>query len=141
MAPPHVTPKSDKVSPESQTSIPTRRVAQLSGHLASTKETEKINTRPALPIDYPVSRHQIDPNQFIDDVRELKVAVIGAGLAGINAGILLPAKVPGINLTIFEKNNDVVCFRLPMARNAVLYGALSPITTSLITDLFRAAHG
>jgi len=32
---------------------------------------------------------------------------VGAGLAGINAGILLPAKVPGINLTIFEKNADV----------------------------------
>jgi hypothetical protein len=31
-----------------------------------------------------------------------------AGLAGINAGILLPAKVPGIQLTIFEKNEDVV---------------------------------
>jgi protoporphyrinogen oxidase len=41
-------------------------------------------------------------------VRELKVAVVGAGLAGITAGVLLPAKVPGIKLTIFEKNNDVV---------------------------------
>jgi cation diffusion facilitator CzcD-associated flavoprotein CzcO len=29
-------------------------------------------------------------------------------LSGINAGILLPAKVPGIQLTIFEKNDDVV---------------------------------
>lgn len=29
-------------------------------------------------------------------------------MAGINAGILLPAKVPGIQLTVFEKNNDVV---------------------------------
>jgi cation diffusion facilitator CzcD-associated flavoprotein CzcO len=33
--------------------------------------------------------------------------VIGAGLSGINAGILFPAKVPGIDLTIFEKNADV----------------------------------
>lgn len=36
-----------------------------------------------------------------------QVAVIGAGIAGINAGILLPAKVPGILLTIFDKNADV----------------------------------
>ncbi|KAF7895667.1 uncharacterized protein EAF01_009629 [Botrytis porri] len=43
----------------------------------------------------------------VDIVKPLKVAVIGAGLAGINAGILLPAKVPGIQLTIFEKNADV----------------------------------
>jgi hypothetical protein len=39
-------------------------------------------------------------SQIVDDVK--------AGLAGINAGILLPAKVPGIQLTIFEKNEDVV---------------------------------
>lgn len=44
----------------------------------------------------------------IDEIRELKVAVIGAGLTGITAGILLPAKVPGINLTILDKNSDVV---------------------------------
>lgn len=44
----------------------------------------------------------------IDEVRELKVAVIGAGLAGIIAGALLPAKVPGIELTILEKNADLV---------------------------------
>jgi len=35
------------------------------------------------------------------------VAVIGAGLSGITAGILLPAKVPGIKLQIFDKNPDV----------------------------------
>lgn len=44
---------------------------------------------------------------LIDEPRRLKVAVIGAGLAGITAGILLPAKVPNIDLTIFEKNHDV----------------------------------
>ncbi|KAL3419955.1 4-hydroxyacetophenone monooxygenase [Phlyctema vagabunda] len=43
----------------------------------------------------------------IDEVPELKVAVIGAGLSGITAGVLLPAKVPGISLQIFEKNADV----------------------------------
>src|ERR1700744_5245991 len=44
----------------------------------------------------------------IDEIRKLDVAVIGAGLSGITAGILLPAKVPGIKLTIFDKNSDVV---------------------------------
>lgn len=46
--------------------------------------------------------------QPIDEVRELKVAVIGAGISGITAGILLPAKVPGIKVTILDKNADVV---------------------------------
>ncbi|KAG8415761.1 hypothetical protein J3458_009582 [Metarhizium acridum] len=45
-------------------------------------------------------------DRFIDEPRPLQVAVIGGGLAGVLAGILLPAKVPGIDLTIIEKNND-----------------------------------
>jgi protoporphyrinogen oxidase len=44
----------------------------------------------------------------------LQVAVIGAGIAGITAGVLLPRKVPGIQLTIFDKNNDVVCNIYPL---------------------------
>lgn len=98
----------DKQTPESQTSTSTRRVAQLTGHLAPAEESEQLDTRPKLPIQYPVSKLKLDPNHFINNVRELKVAVVGAGLSGINAGILLPAKVPNIKLTIFEKNHDVV---------------------------------
>jgi len=41
--------------------------------------------------------------------------VIGAGLTGITAGVLFPAKVPGVDLTIFDKNADVV--RLPNPYN------------------------
>lgn len=48
-------------------------------------------------------------DKFVDEPRPLRVGVIGAGLAGITAGILLPAKVPGIKLSIYEKNADVVC--------------------------------
>ncbi|KAH7071159.1 hypothetical protein BKA63DRAFT_474670 [Paraphoma chrysanthemicola] len=107
MAPNPVIPAADKKTAEAQTSTSTRRVAQLTGHLAPAKETEQVNTRPVLPIPYPVSKLQLDSEHCIDHVQEVKVAVIGAGLAGINAGILLPAKVPGIKLTIFEKNNDV----------------------------------
>ena len=56
---------------------------------------------------YPRKAFDLKPHP-IDDVRTLKVTVIGAGLAGILAGILLPIKVPGIDLTILEKNADVV---------------------------------
>lgn len=47
-------------------------------------------------------------NRHADQPRKLRVTVIGAGISGIIAGVLLPAKVPGIDLTIFEKNADVV---------------------------------
>lgn len=98
-------------NPTTTTTASTRRVAQLTDHLTPTREDKQEHARPALPINYPVSRLQFDSTHSIDDVRELKVAVVGAGLAGINAGVLLPAKVPGIKLTIFEKNSDVVSFR------------------------------
>ncbi|PSK55458.1 Thiol-specific monooxygenase [Elsinoe australis] len=55
---------------------------------------------------YPKSNLKLE-DRLIDDVRPLRVTVVGAGLAGIIAGILLPAKVPGIQLTILEKNSDV----------------------------------
>lgn len=108
MAPNPIIPAADKTTPEAQTSTSTRRVAQLTGHLAPAKDTEQVNNHPTLPVAYPVSRHRIDAGRSIDHVRGVKVAVIGAGLAGITAGILLPAKIPGLNLTIFEKNVDVV---------------------------------
>ncbi|KAJ6788791.1 hypothetical protein PWT90_07606 [Aphanocladium album] len=54
--------------------------------------------KPATPLDI--------VDRYIDEPRPLKVAVIGGGLAGILAGILLPVKVPGIQLTIYEKNED-----------------------------------
>ncbi len=60
----------------------------------------------------PQARKQTTPlelvDRYIDEPRPLKVAVIGGGLAGILAGVLLPAKVPGIQLTIYEKNRDFV---------------------------------
>lgn len=46
-------------------------------------------------------------DRYIDEPRSLRVVVIGAGLAGITAACLFQAKVPGIQLTIFEKNEDV----------------------------------
>jgi len=61
--------------------------------------------------EYPKSDLKLE-NRHIDNVRSLRVTVIGAGLAGVLAGILLPEKVPEIQLTILEKNSDVV--RIPM---------------------------
>ncbi|KAK4210875.1 hypothetical protein QBC37DRAFT_447344 [Rhypophila decipiens] len=54
---------------------------------------------------YPQSRITLI-DRFIDQPRELRVAVIGGGLSGILAGVMLPAKVPNLNLTIYEKNHD-----------------------------------
>ncbi|KAH7034536.1 uncharacterized protein B0I36DRAFT_238872 [Microdochium trichocladiopsis] len=82
------------------------------------KETAAVTTTPVIvsqgagspkyhsPASYPVPDFAV-LDRHLDEPRELKVAVIGAGLAGITAGVLLPAKVPGIKLTIFEKNADV----------------------------------
>lgn len=47
-------------------------------------------------------------DRYIDEPRPLRVAVIGGGLSGILAGVLLPEKVPGIQLTIYDKNYDFV---------------------------------
>jgi hypothetical protein len=58
-------------------------------------------------VGYPQSRIQLI-DRYIDEPRPLRVAVIGGGLAGILAGILLPPKVPNIKLTIYEKNHDLV---------------------------------
>lgn len=64
----------------------------------------KFKTKnPRLPYEGPLIP-LID--RFIDEPRPLRVAVIGGGLTGILAGILLPEKVPGINLTIYDKNDD-----------------------------------
>ncbi|KAK5676000.1 hypothetical protein LTS10_011289 [Elasticomyces elasticus] len=52
------------------------------------------------PTTFTISEHPID------EVRELKVAVIGGGLSGITAAALLQAKVPGLKLTLIEKNAD-----------------------------------
>ncbi|KAK6215460.1 4-hydroxyacetophenone monooxygenase [Colletotrichum tabaci] len=63
-------------------------------------ELEQNKSKFVLPEVSLVDRHADEP-------RRLRVTVIGAGIAGIVAGALLPAKVPGIELTIFEKNADV----------------------------------
>ncbi|KAJ8475161.1 hypothetical protein ONZ51_g6747 [Trametes cubensis] len=40
----------------------------------------------------------------IDEYRQMKVIVMGAGYSGITAGIKLPQHIPNLQLTIYEKN-------------------------------------
>ena len=75
----------------------------LNGTTSVPPALEKV---PGISPDYPKTDFQFE-DRFIDEFRSLRVAVIGAGMAGITASILLPRKVPGIQLTVFEKNADV----------------------------------
>lgn len=44
----------------------------------------------------------------IDEVGPIKVIVVGAGIAGITAAILLPRKVPNLELQVLERHSDLV---------------------------------
>lgn len=43
----------------------------------------------------------------VDNPRPLKVVCIGAGYSGILAGIRFPQKIKNLDLTIYEKNDDI----------------------------------
>ena len=43
----------------------------------------------------------------VDYARPLKVICIGAGMSGILCGIRFPQKIPNLDLTIYEKNDEV----------------------------------
>ncbi|KAH8686387.1 hypothetical protein BGZ61DRAFT_589577 [Ilyonectria robusta] len=43
----------------------------------------------------------------VDEHAPIRVVVVGAGISGLIAGILLPAKVPGLDLVIYERNDDI----------------------------------
>lgn len=51
----------------------------------------------------------------IDEYPSIKVIVVGAGPAGITAGALLTHKVPGLEIVIYERYEDVVSIRPLMA--------------------------
>ena len=97
----------DNSNHDGQPDRPSQRLKQILGIVKG--NSPRVVSRPANALHelYPKSNIQL-PNHHIDDVRSLKVIVIGAGLSGILAGILLPVKVPKIQLTILEKNDEVV---------------------------------
>lgn len=70
-------------------------------------ESHEISSSDNVNVEYPQSNLKLEKHP-VDQGRSLKVAVIGAGIAGVLAGVLLPVKVPGIELKIYEKNSDVV---------------------------------
>ena len=43
----------------------------------------------------------------IENFRPYKVIVIGAGFSGINCAIRIPERLRNVDLTVYEKNNDV----------------------------------
>ena len=87
-----------QVQAKEQPKLPVSETSLNGGAYKSTEVTS---------VSYPKSKLQLEEHS-IDEVRSLRVAVIGAGIAGVLAGTLLPVKVPNINLIIYEKNHDVV---------------------------------
>jgi cation diffusion facilitator CzcD-associated flavoprotein CzcO len=105
-ATPAITPETLKVAPEITTPPPAPdTITKDQVHVPDTKLPPSIQTATKPSPLYPVSKFDLI-DRFIDDPRPLRVAVIGGGLSGVLAGILFPAKVPNIQLTIYEKNKD-----------------------------------
>lgn len=86
----------------------------LESHKDGSVSVEEIGSRPAFRLE----------EHPIDQLRPIKVGVIGGGLSGVTAGILLPAKLPGLDLRIYDKNADLVC-PLPITLVAVFFSFLS----------------
>lgn len=43
----------------------------------------------------------------VDHARRMRVICIGAGMSGILCGIRFPQKIPNLELTIYDKNQEV----------------------------------
>lgn len=78
-----------------------RNSADKNGTITRVMSVEANKAHPHIRPTFEIEEHPID------EVRQIKVGVIGAGLSGITAGVLLPAKVPGLDLRIYDKNADV----------------------------------
>jgi hypothetical protein len=97
---PHATATDEETLP-SQLQSATISDSQPAKHVESPKIAEKASLRTVFP-ELVLEEHPID------EYPRIKVVVIGAGMSGINAGILLPRKVPNIDLVILERHSDLV---------------------------------
>lgn len=79
----------------------TARLDQLREHLKGDTEPERAPLRTIFP-PLEIEEHPID------EYPSIKVIVVGAGPAGVTAGALFTQKVPGIDLTIYERYSNVV---------------------------------
>lgn len=82
-------------------------VNEVSPTPVNSSDSTSASNGESKPVSYPKSRVDL-VDRFLDEPRKLRVAVIGGGLSGIIGGCLLPAKVPGIELVIYEKNPNFV---------------------------------
>lgn len=62
---------------------------------------------PNIPAAMQCTLMPIVSDRAIDDVRPLKVLCIGAGISGILAAINLPKQVQQLDLTIYDKNEEL----------------------------------
>jgi ribulose 1,5-bisphosphate synthetase/thiazole synthase len=84
-----------------ETLLQNGNLADKNGTITQVKAVEVNEPHPPTKPAFELEEHPID------EVRQIKVGVIGAGLSGITAGVLLPAKLPGLDLRIYDKNADV----------------------------------
>lgn len=95
------------------------RLEAIHNHLGATAPAPTISIEESAEVpeientpEFPETRTIFPPLELedhpIDDVRRLRVVVVGAGVSGITAAVLLPAKVPKVDLVIYERNSDVV---------------------------------
>ncbi|KAK8198982.1 hypothetical protein BKA81DRAFT_392790 [Phyllosticta paracitricarpa] len=81
--------------------IPSRLLLPTSRNMSSPCLLRRNHNQRPISNDFDLEDHPVD------EVRPLKVALVGTGLAGVTAGVILLHKVPKIRLTIIDKNADV----------------------------------
>ncbi|KAI8181181.1 hypothetical protein K4K51_002062 [Colletotrichum sp. SAR 10_75] len=57
-----------------------------------------------------IDPHFVIEEHPIDEYESIRAIVVGGGISGIIASILLPAKVPNLNLVVYERNSDIATF-------------------------------